>query len=111
MGEKKESNEASEKEGEKATLFRAGTNLIDVNYMHLNEKKKDDKCGYCKNSKQEPGSATWGIGAVRLSAADYQVMMDRGWRRCGTYTYKYDLEKSCCQPYTIRLDVTEFIIS
>jgi arginine-tRNA-protein transferase len=38
-------------------------------------------------------------------------MMDRGWRRCGCYVYKYDLEQSCCQPYTIRLDITEFEIS
>lgn len=37
--------------------------------------------------------------------------MNRFWRRCGTYAYKYDLEASCCQPYPIRLDVTEFQIS
>lgn len=75
--------------------------------MHLNE-KKEKECGYCKNNKQNPGSASWGISSPRLSSKDYQVMMDRGWRRCGQYIYKYDLEKSCCQPYTIRLDVTEF---
>jgi len=38
----------------------------------------------------------------------YQKLMDRGWRRCGTYYYKWDMEQSCCQPYTIRLDANEF---
>ena len=38
-------------------------------------------------------------------------MMDRGWRRCGTYYYKLDFEKSCCQSYTIRLEADKFQIS
>lgn len=79
--------------------------------MHLNEKSSSERCGYCKGKKENPGSATWGIGSPRLSVDDYQKMMDRGWRRCGTYIYKYDLEKSCCQPYTIRLNVNEFEIT
>ena len=86
-------------------------NLIDIQYMHLNEKSSSDKCGYCGGKKENPGSATWGLGSSRLSVVDYQKMMDRGFRRCGTYIYKYDLEKSCCQPYTIRLNVNEFTIS
>lgn len=49
-------------------------------------------CGYCKGKKENPGSATWGVGSPKLSTDDYQIMMDRGWRRCGTYIYKYDLE-------------------
>lgn len=42
---------------------------------------------------------------------DYQILMDRGWRRCGQYYYKWDFLQSCCQPYTIRLDVGDFQIS
>ena len=38
-------------------------------------------------------------------------MMDRGWRRCGTYYYKNDFESSCCQSYTIRLNVDDYKIS
>jgi arginine-tRNA-protein transferase len=37
--------------------------------------------------------------------------MERGWRRCGAYYYKYDFTTACCQPYTIRLDVNQFEIS
>ena len=86
-------------------------NLIDIQYMHLNEKGLSENCGYCAGKKENPGSATWGLGSPRLSVVDYQKMMDRGFRRCGTYIYKYDLEQSCCQPYTIRLNVDEWQIS
>jgi len=93
------------------TLQRPGINVIDVNYMHQADKNEGSRCGYCKNEKPNSGNASWGIGTPRLSAADYQLLMDRGWRRCGTYTYKFDLNKSCCQPFCIRLDVNEFEIS
>ena len=43
-----------------------------------------------------------------MTADDYQKLMDRGWRRCGEYYYKWDFEQSCCQPYTIRLDTKKF---
>ena len=46
-----------------------------------------------------------------MTVDDYQKLMDRGWRRCGTYYYKWDFEQSCCQPYTIRLREEEFKIS
>lgn len=78
--------------------------------MHPNEKMGTD-CGYCKGKKPDPGSCTWGFGTPRLAVDDYQLMMDRGWRRCGTYVYKYDLEESCCQPYSIMLNVDEFQIT
>jgi len=67
-----------------------------VQYLHSNTKSKSETCGYCKATKPDPGSSTWGIGTPRMSTKDYEVLMDRGWRRCGTYIYKYDLEGSCC---------------
>lgn len=36
--------------------------------------------------------------------------MDRGWRRCGDYYYKANLETSCCKPFSIRLDVGKYQI-
>lgn len=38
----------------------------------------------------------------------YQKLIDRGWRRSGTYCYKPDLKRSCCPQYTIKLDSLEF---
>ncbi|KIO18649.1 hypothetical protein M407DRAFT_149326 [Tulasnella calospora MUT 4182] len=68
-------------------------------------------CGYCG----PPGarslarsSFTFGLDAVQLSCMAYQQMIDRGWRRSGTYCYKPDLSRSCCPQYTIRLDVRQF---
>jgi len=36
--------------------------------------------------------------------------MERGWRRCGNYYYKPNLNKSCCQLFTHRLEVEKFRI-
>ena len=40
----------------------------------------------------------------------YELLMERGWRRCGTYYYKLDLARSCCKQWTIRQDATKFEI-
>ena len=36
---------------------------------------------------------------------DYQVLIDRGWRRSGTYIYKPVMEKTCCPLYAIKYEV------
>ena len=40
----------------------------------------------------------------------YEMMMERGWRRCGTYYYKLDMARSCCKQWTLRQDITRFQI-
>lgn len=40
----------------------------------------------------------------------YEELINKGWRRCGTYYYKVNLDKSCCKCYTIRMDVSHFKI-
>ena len=72
-----------------------GKTLIDFNGCHSND-SKSDHCGYCKGRKPDPGSCSWGITSNKMTLDDYQKLMDRGWRRCGTYYYKHDFEKSCC---------------
>ena len=111
--EEGDSNNWDFEDKEEQSLILNGSNVLDLNMCHKNDKPEgaDRKCGYCKNAKPNPGNCTWGFGTFRLNSDDYQVLMDRGWRRCGQYVYKYDLEKSCCQPYTIRLDVSEFAIT
>ena len=39
------------------------------------------------------------------------ALVDRGWRRSGTFLYKPNLKESCCPAYTIRLDVSKFVPS
>lgn len=43
-----------------------GKTLMDVQYMHPNE-KHGERCGYCGGKKENPGSASWGVGVPRLS--------------------------------------------
>ncbi len=38
----------------------------------------------------------------------YELLMERGWRRCGTYYYKPDLPQSCCKLFTHRLEVEKY---
>ena len=42
------------------------------------------------------------VGLTTGCSQVYQEMMNRGWRRSGTYLYKPDLRRSCCPQYTIR---------
>ena len=77
---------------------------------HANDQLSSD-CGYCDGSKGVKGHKSWGITSPKMAVADYQKLMDRGWRRCGTYFYKWDNLQSCCRPYTIRLNTDEFVIS
>ncbi|RHZ50559.1 hypothetical protein Glove_495g22 [Diversispora epigaea] len=63
-------------------------------------------CGYC--ASEEATSHKFGISADTLLCQDYQALIDRGWRRSGTYIYKPFLHDSCCPQYTIRLDAMKF---
>lgn len=40
----------------------------------------------------------------------YQILAERGWRRCGKYYYKPDIRQSCCKLWTHRLDINKFKI-
>eukprot|EP00898_Chlorokybus_atmophyticus_P000170 jgi/Chlat1/1153/Chrsp112S01612 len=65
-------------------------------------------CGYCGGRSS---SVAHGMAAQALTVEDYQGLIDRGWRRSGTWLYKPDLKVTCCRQYAIRLPVTEFSTS
>ncbi|KAJ7781367.1 arginine-tRNA-protein transferase [Mycena metata] len=69
-------------------------------------------CGYCsppgKRSSAKSAVHAAGLRANQLSCEVYQKMIDRGWRRSGTWCYKPDLKASCCPSYTIKLDAHNF---
>ncbi|KAI9000901.1 arginine-tRNA-protein transferase [Trametes punicea] len=69
-------------------------------------------CGYCgppgERSKGKSNYHKAECLAMQLSCRVYQEMIDRGWRRSGTYCYKPDLKRSCCPQYTIKLDALQF---
>ncbi|KAK9482310.1 arginine-tRNA-protein transferase [Lipomyces starkeyi] len=63
------------------------------------------RCGYCRRSS---GSCVFGFTSVSMTVDLYQRLMDRGFRRSGTFLYKPDLLNSCCPQYTIRLKASDF---
>lgn len=87
-------------------------NRTDVNAGNLHLNNMGSSCGYCGGKKDKSkGFRTWGLTSSKTRVDDYEAMMDKGWRRCGTYYYKTDLENSCCQLYTIRLKATSLKLS
>ncbi|KNZ56613.1 arginyl-tRNA--protein transferase 1 [Puccinia sorghi] len=72
-------------------------------------------CGYCHSGSDS--SHAYGLWAHNLSPKVmshpcnrhvYQLLMDRGWRRSGSYLYLPDRRSSCCPPYTIRCSASDF---
>lgn len=66
------------------------------------------RCGYCKSPNT---NFSHGMGTHILTVQDYQALIDRGWRRCGSYCYKSTMDQTCCPMYTIKCEALEFKIS
>ncbi|KAK0486940.1 arginine-tRNA-protein transferase [Armillaria luteobubalina] len=69
-------------------------------------------CGYCSPPGERSAAPTSAhsasLSAIQLSCPVYQDMIDRGWRRSGTFCYKPDMKNSCCPQYPIKLDAQAF---
>ena len=61
-------------------------------------------CGYCNGN----GSASYGMRCNSMTVWDYEALMVKGWRRCGSYYYKPNLPESCCKLFTIRLEAAAY---
>jgi arginine-tRNA-protein transferase len=79
-----------------------------VDYVSPGETRRGHRCGYCKSSD---GRINNGMIAKRLTCQDYQDLIERGWRRSGTYVYKPRMKRTCCPPYAIRCEVDQFQLS
>ena len=74
-----------------------GRTYLNVGGCHTTEQGGSDSCGYCKGKDKQPkGYKSWGITSTKMPVGDYQKLMDRGWRRCGQYYYKWDFLQACC---------------
>lgn len=62
-------------------------------------------CGYCG---RDDSSSMFGMVASEMTVDAYQKLIDRGFRRSGTFIYKPDQKNSCCVMYTVRLDVGKY---
>lgn len=70
--------------------------------------QKVSSCGYCKTAK---GHSNYGMWLHYSSVNDYQNLIDRGWRRSGSYGYKPLLQNACCWMYTIKCVARELKLS
>ncbi|KAI3403755.2 ATE1 [Candida oxycetoniae] len=89
----------------------------------------DGHCGYCKDSKLDhyalesesrrragfgglvKESMTIGMSIWEMTCQEYDELINKGFRRSGTFLYKNDLLRSCCRLYTIRTNFLHFQIS
>ena len=84
------------------------SSILPLNILCLNPDNDGSKCGYCN---KEGSSYSFGMIVDSYPVDIYERMMKDGWRRCGSYVYIPNLEKSCCKLYTHRLSVEDFQIN
>ena len=84
------------------------SSILPLNILCLNPDNDGSKCGYCN---KEGSSYSFGMIVDSYPVDIYERMMKDGWRRCGSYVYIPNLEKSCCKLYTHRLNVEDFQIN
>ena len=71
-------------------------------------KENDSECHYCSDLSKNR-QVSYGIEAERLNVIDYQNLLDKGWRRSGSWVYHPSNDKSCCPSYTVSCTyLTEF---
>lgn len=63
------------------------------------------RCGYCGD---EHSSKMFGFDVRQMDCAQYQQLINRGFRRSGKFLYKPDALNSCCAQYSMRLDVAAY---
>lgn len=85
---------------------------------------EDRHCGYCKGSKQDhwaleswlkkkkpASSVTIGMSVEQMTCQQYDILMNKGFRRSGTFLYKPDLLRNCCRLYTIRTNLDQMKVA
>lgn len=65
-------------------------------------------CSYCSSHE---GSADSWLLSRNIKPTQYQMLLDRGWRRIGYFICKPIVDKGCCRQYAIRCDALNFIPS
>lgn len=83
-------------------------NRFELTIVEKFGERSETRCGYCKQCEQRFSHGMW---AHCMTAADYQDLIDRGWRRSGQYCYKPNNPLTCCPSYTIKCDTKAFHLS
>ena len=70
------------------------------------EEEEEEEEGMIMDSNNS--SKCYGVLFDALTAQDYQILLNHGWRRSGKHLYLPDNWKSCCPAIPIRLHVPDF---
>lgn len=62
-----------------------------VQWLETNRIPEGNSCGYCNQKDTSISSGMW---AYQMSTTVYQKLIDRGWRRSGSYLYQTCLQKN-----------------
>jgi arginyl-tRNA--protein-N-Asp/Glu arginylyltransferase len=65
------------------------------------------ECSYC-HRPHNSGRISYGVEASRMSALDYDVLLERGFIRSGSHCYAPSNARTCCPQLPIRLDAASF---
>ncbi|XP_054267568.1 arginyl-tRNA--protein transferase 1-like isoform X1 [Macrosteles quadrilineatus] len=80
----------------------------DISIVDYYAENNGYRCGYCKSPNTNYSHGMW---AHSLTVQDYQDLIDRGWRRSGSYCYKPTMHLTCCPMYTIKCSALDFKLS
>eukprot|EP00466_Bigelowiella_natans_P016669 jgi/Bigna1/72440/fgenesh1_pg.19_\ len=91
------------KEKIRASIARSSAK-VDMSVI-ANAREMRYDCPYCKKEK---GCCSLFFWAVRLTAEDYQALVELGWCRCGRMVYFPINQKCCCPQHSMRIDALRF---
>lgn len=73
------------------------------------------QCGYCHGEKNTIGPdgrkrrhITVGMQVEQMTCSHYDLLINLGFRRSGTFVYKGDMLRGCCRMYTLRTNTGLF---
>ena len=89
--------------------------LTTINLNGSHPFRESNYCGYCNGNRQsylgpEQGiqNVLMGFKSNKIMLADYELLLDKGFCVCGTYSRLNDHAKACCEVYQYRVKASEF---
>lgn len=78
--------------------------------------KGSPECSYCSGKRktytgEEETDLKYyktGMTTNKLKISDYEILLQQGWTRCGSYCYIRNQMKSCCECYQYKVRVANF---
>jgi arginyl-tRNA--protein-N-Asp/Glu arginylyltransferase len=75
-------------------------------------------CSYCSAKRETVNGIesnleyfTTSFVTNKLRSDDYEILMRRGFTRCGNYLYCRSVKKSCCEVYAYKVKLDDYQLS